>query len=178
MDRPTHPIKGADVFLRALAELQDVRWTACLIGDGGERVALEALARQLGIGDRVRLGGAVPAAGGLFAAFDLFVLSSRSEGTPLVLLEAMGARTPIVATEVGGIPHMIERDREGWLVPPESPSHLAGAIREALSQPDERKARGARSHARLERDFSAPEWIRRHQEAYRKAMQVRARRRT
>jgi glycosyltransferase involved in cell wall biosynthesis len=169
------PIKGADVFLRALGLLDTPGWVGCVMGDGPERPALEALAEELGIGDRVRFQGAVQEAARSFAAFDAFVLSSRSEGTPMVLLEAMGAGVPVVATEVGGVPWVVEREREGWLVPSEAPDELARALRAALTDPAEAQARAGRARARVERDFAPDVWIRRHEETYRAAIAVRAR---
>ena len=99
--------KGADVFLDALARLPHRRWTASIIGDGGERHALEAQALALGIADRVRWHGLLTDASELYRAFDVWVLSSRTEGTPIALFEAMSARVPAVVTAVGGVPDVV-----------------------------------------------------------------------
>jgi glycosyltransferase involved in cell wall biosynthesis len=105
------PVKGADVFLRALAEPGGPQVTAVLIGDGSERSRLESLAAELGLGTRVRFVGAIEGGARLLPAFDAFALSSRSEGTPIVLFEAMTAGVPIVASKVGGIPDVVVRPR-------------------------------------------------------------------
>src|SRR5919204_2015888 len=88
--------KGPDVIVDALARLTDLPITLSMVGDGRERGSLGAHARQLGIERRIRWHGVVPDAARLFAAFDAFVLSSRTEGTPIVLFEAMAAGVPII----------------------------------------------------------------------------------
>lgn len=121
--------KGPDVFLESLAlpaaRASGVR--ASVIGDGPMRARLEARARELGIESAVRWHGAIPGAARLLRAFDALVLSSRTEGTPSVLLEAMGAGVPVVATSVGGIPDAVV-GAPARLVPPEDPRALAEAL--------------------------------------------------
>jgi glycosyltransferase involved in cell wall biosynthesis len=99
--------KGLDVLLAALHELRDRPLTVAVIGSGGERPALEADAARLGVSEAVRWMGQVNDAPRLFRGFDLFVLSSRSEGTPIALFEAMDAEIPVVATAVGGVPTVV-----------------------------------------------------------------------
>ncbi|HEY9228589.1 MAG TPA: glycosyltransferase, partial [Gemmatimonadaceae bacterium] len=119
--------KGADVLLDAVPKLPPDMLVS-FVGDGREKPALEAQAAQLGIAERVRWHGIVADAATLLPAFDAFVLSSRTEGTPMVLLEAMGAGVPIVATRVGGVPDVVS-DAQALLVPSEDPAALATAIR-------------------------------------------------
>lgn len=145
--------KGADVLLAALAQLDA---PASLIGDGRERAAIEALARPLA--PRVTLHGAVPAAGTLIGAFDVLVISSHTEGTPVVLFEAMAAGVPIVTTAVGGIPDVVS-EKEAWLVPAGDPVKLAAAIREALDNPAEAAARAAAARRRLDEQFAPGPWL-------------------
>jgi glycosyltransferase involved in cell wall biosynthesis len=166
------PIKGADVLLDALALLRSDGWHACIVGDGPERAELEARADDLGLGDRVSFLGAIPDAARLLAGLDLFVISSRSEGTPMVLLEAMGAGVPVVSTDVGGIPDVLRPPDEGWLAPPETPGALAAAIDEALADPDRRAAVASAGRVRIESEFDQAAWVARHDEVYRSAMAV------
>jgi glycosyltransferase involved in cell wall biosynthesis len=169
------PIKGPDVFLRALRALaSDQPWIASIIGDGPERPASEMLVRSSGLARSVQFHGAMPGAGRIFPAFDLLVLSSRSEGTPMVLFEAMAAGVPIVATAVGGVPDVLG-ERAGWLVPPEDPDALATAIRHAISDPVERSLRAERAMARLNAEFGMELWLERHDAVYRSAMARRLR---
>ena len=158
--------KGADVFVEALGLMADPPWEAVFIGEGGERAALEARVGALGLAGRVHWLGLVPDAGRAMAAFDGFVLSSRTEGTPVALLEAMAAAVPIVATAVGGVPDVVS-DREAWLVPPEAPGRLAGALRELLTAPAVAAVRGRAGRERLLQGHSAGPWLDRHEALYR-----------
>jgi glycosyltransferase involved in cell wall biosynthesis len=122
------PVKGLDVFLRAAAELATARpeLRFAIFGAGPERRALERLARELGISERVSLAGHVPASEAL-TRLRVFVLSSWMETSGIALLEAMAASVPAVATRVGGIP---EAASEGTvqLVAPGDPEALAAAV--------------------------------------------------
>jgi glycosyltransferase involved in cell wall biosynthesis len=157
--------KGADVLIDALAQLRDDAVSCCVIGEGPERASLEARVASLSLAQRVRWAGARPAAGLLFRAFDALVLSSRTEGTPIVLFEAMGAGVPIVATRVGGVPDVVGPD-EAWLVEPDAPEPLAGALAELRTQPALAASRVARSQRRLEREFGVGPWLTAHESLY------------
>lgn len=159
------PVKGADVFLRALAEPGGPQVTAVLIGDGSERSRLESLAAELGLGTRVRFVGAIEGGARLLPAFDAFALSSRSEGTPIVLFEAMTAGVPIVASKVGGIPDVVG-EAEAVLVPPEDPAALADGLRLLLEDPSAAGSMAQRALRRLEKDFSTAAWLERHEQLY------------
>lgn len=160
------PVKGADVMLRAMAEASGSWTRAVLIGDGSERPVLEALARQLGLAERVRFAGGIEGGARLLPAFDTFVLSSRSEGTPIVLLEAMAAGVPIIASRVGGVPDVIS-EAESVLVPSEDPGALAGAIKSVLADPVAAQRRAGKARQRLETEFSTDAWLDRHEGLYR-----------
>ena len=158
--------KGPDVFLESLARLRDLAWTACVLGEGPARPALEARAAGLGIGDRVHWHGRLTGAGRLYRAFDIFVLSSRTEGTPIALFEAMAAGVPVVATSVGGVPDVVSA-AEAALVPPGDPQALADEIRAIYRDPVAAAARARAARARLERDFDFGQWLQRYEEIYR-----------
>lgn len=158
--------KGADVFLDALAEWKAPNTLASIIGDGRERPALEAKAATLGVIDRVRWHGQRGDAGLLMKAFDALVLSSRTEGVPMVLLEAMNAGTPIVATAVGGVPSVLD-DTQAMLVPSESPRALAVALEDVRAHPDAARTRADRAAHRLATDFASGPWLDRHESIYR-----------
>lgn len=152
------PEKGADLFLAAAARISNPAVRLSIVGDGPERSRLESQARLLGLGDRISWHGLVAGAGRLMPAFDLFVLSSRTEGTPIALFEAMAAQVPAVATAVGGVPDVLRSD-SGWLVPPESPAELARNIEEALSNKPEAGRRSVRAADYLRTEFMAAPWI-------------------
>jgi len=157
--------KGPDVFLEALALLRDRPWTACMLGEGPARRALEARARALGIGCRVHWHGSVRGAESIYRAFDVFVLSSRTEGTPIALFEAMASGVPIVATAVGGVPDVVSAT-EAWLVAPEDPTALAAGVVAVMRDPGGACVRAQAAGARLERDFAVGPWLRRYEAIY------------
>ena len=148
--------KGADVALRALAHVPDA--TLAFVGDGPERGALEALAESLGVASRVRWLGLVDDAGRLYRAFDAVVLSSRTEGTPMVLLEAMAAGVPVVASAVGGIPDVVS-PAEALLVPSEDPASLAVALRAVLDDRPAAARRAEAASARLAAERGIDGWL-------------------
>jgi glycosyltransferase involved in cell wall biosynthesis len=166
-------VKGADVFVRALAGLPAAGAIGIMIGDGPARAAVEALAASLELGARVRFLGEVADAAPLMSGFDAFVLSSRSEGTPIVILEAMRAGLPIIATRVGGVPDVVQDPQVGWLVPPEAPEALAGAMRALLDDPAEAARRGRAGAERWRSTYDVPQWVERHDAVYAAAMRAR-----
>jgi glycosyltransferase involved in cell wall biosynthesis len=163
--------KGPDVLLDALVHLRDVPIAASVLGEGREQPSLVARAQRLGVERHVRWHGVVPEAGRRFAAFDAFVLSSRTEGTPMVLLEAMAAGVPIVATCVGGVPDMLS-PAEALLVPAEDPVALAAAVRAVRGDPQGAAARARAARARLARDFRIGPWVARYRLVYECAARV------
>lgn len=103
-----------------------------IVGEGVLRGALEAQARALGIADRVRLPGFRPDVPQCLAELEVFVMSSREEGQGGSALEAMAMRRPVVATAAGGLVEVVRDGENGLLVPPATPSALAGAIARLL----------------------------------------------
>jgi glycosyltransferase involved in cell wall biosynthesis len=160
------PEKGADVLIDAIARLEDVPVDFVIVGDGPERSSLAAQARALGVSDRLHWPGAVARAGRLFRAFDLFVLSSRTEGTPIVLFEAMEAGVPIVATRVGGVPDVLS-PREAILVPPSDPAALADAISGAVRDPRTTESLVRLARSRLGEAHGPDAWLGSHEAIYR-----------
>lgn len=108
--------KDHATLLRALGELRDLDWTLTLVGDGPNEPAVRSLATELAIADRVRFAGyrADPAAD--LADADIFLLCSRSESFPRSILEAMRARLPVVASDVGGVREAVVHGESGFLV--------------------------------------------------------------
>ncbi len=168
------PEKGADLLLKAVSQLSDPPVEVSLIGDGREEARLRRLARQLELVSRVHLHGRVSDAGSLFPAFDMFVLSSRTEGTPIVLFEAMATGIPIVATAVGGVPDVLS-EAEALLVGPAVPSLLAAAIREVVDGPDQAAARARAAKSRLSEAYAAEPWVRRYTQMYEELVDTRDR---
>jgi glycosyltransferase involved in cell wall biosynthesis len=158
--------KGPDVMLEAMPHLADIPVTLSFIGDGPDRPSLTERAASLGISDRVRFHGRVADAASLLAAFNVVVLSSRTEGTPMVVLEAMACEVPIVATRVGGVPDMLSA-AEAILVDSEDPVALAIAIRTAIGDLKASAERAVRARARLLDQFDTNAWLTRYETLYR-----------
>jgi len=156
--------KGADVALDALSYLDDhIRLS--FIGDGPERPALVRRAQQLGVVSRVRWHGIIDDAGSLLKAFDAFVLSSRTEGTPITLLEAMAAKVPIIATRVGGVPDVVS-DADALLVSSEDASAIAVAIQNAVTDRDAASMRAITAAQRLDAAFAVEPWLSEYERTY------------
>lgn len=130
------PIKGADLFCQTAIRLgrEFPSLHAVLVGEGDQREELEARVREERFG-RLHFLGQRNDIGDVLRAIDVLVMPSRHEGLPMVLLEAMAAGRPVVATTVGGIPEVVENGWSALLVPPESVEALTQATRTALTDP-------------------------------------------
>lgn len=117
-----------------------------IIGDGPERKNLEARIWNFDLENKIFLTGRIPDAYKYPKAFDIFVLPSVKEGFPWVLLEAMSAKLPIVATAVGANPEIIENEKNGLLVPPHNPQALADAIAKLADDKPLRRELGIQAH--------------------------------
>jgi glycosyltransferase involved in cell wall biosynthesis len=160
--------KGADVLVDALAHLGQEPVLTSFVGDGDQRQSLVTRSAATAPG-RVFWHGLVLDAARLLRAFDVFVLSSRTEGTPMVLFEAMNAGIPIVATRVGGVPDML-RPQDALLAEPDDPQSLATAIRETMRNPAAALARVASARARLDAEYTVAPWVERHAAIYRQVL--------
>ena len=105
----------------------------------------------------------------LLPGMDVFVLSSREEGIPNALLEAMAAGRACVATAVGGTPEVLRDGETGWLVPPGEPGALADALEQALTRPGEARRRGEAAGRAVREEMSIEAMVRRHEEFYERA---------
>jgi len=157
--------KGPDVLLEALPHLSDIPLAVSVLGTGAQQAALQARARELGLNGRIRWHGVIADAERMFTAFDACVLSSRTEGTPVVLFEAMAAGVPIIATRVGGVPDVVS-PAEAALVPTEDPVALAAELRRVHGDPAAARQRAGAAHARLVREFGVAPWLDRYEAIY------------
>ncbi len=125
-----HPDKGVGHLIEAAPliseRLPEARFV--VVGEGPELTGLRQLARQLDVADRITFLGYRPDAWEILQTMDVVVVPSISEGTPLVVLEAMQSGIPLVASAAGGIPEQIVHGREGLLVPPGDPRAIADAV--------------------------------------------------
>jgi glycosyltransferase involved in cell wall biosynthesis len=150
------PAKGHDTALRALATLKQRDWTLLLAGDhhGDLGPQMQALARELGIADRVRFLGLREDVPALLAASDLLLAPSRREALSLTLLEASACSLPIIASRVGGIGEVVQDGVSGLLVPPDEPAALAAALSSLLDDQSRRQAMGACARQRFKSCFT------------------------
>jgi sugar transferase (PEP-CTERM/EpsH1 system associated) len=160
------PVKDQASLVEAVAGLErsGLGVTLAIAGDGPERAALEARARQLGVD--LRLLGYRPDVEQVLAALDVFVLSSVSEGLSNTILEAMASGRPVVATRVGGAEEMIEDGVTGVLVPASDPAALSAALRRVLTSADAGAAMGAAARARVEAEFTLDGMMQRYDALY------------
>lgn len=130
-----HPTKGLETLIDAATQLLPhfPNLHILLVGEGPLRPTLEEKLKKAGI--HYTLPGFIPKAYQTLPAMDLFILPSLSEGMGLVLLEAMQAQLPVIATHVGGIPEIIREGQDGLLVPPADSYALAEACQTLLNQP-------------------------------------------
>ncbi len=150
-------VKGVAMLLRAMAELApshpDLRLT--LIGDGPERAGLERLSQDLGVAKSVTFAGArtQDEVAQTLGTANAFVLPSFAEGVPVVLMEAMASRLPVITTRIAGIPELVEDGVSGHLVPPGNLDALVQAIASVLADPKVASAMGEAGRAKIEAEF-------------------------
>jgi len=163
--------KDHATLVEAMARLSGERPDARLVvvGAGPLEADLRARTARAGLTDRAVLGGSRGDVAGILGAFDVFVLSSRVEGLPIALLEAMAAGRACVATAVGGVPEVITDGVDGLLVPPGDPDALAAALGKLLADPERRADLGARAAERAA-DFDIRAAVRRLEAIYDRAL--------
>jgi len=164
------PEKAPDIMLEALRIVAGggrvPRLHATLIGEGRKRAELEARTEELGLGERVRWPGGIPAAASLIRGFDVVAMSSRTEGTPIVALEAMITGVPLVATRVGGIP-ALAGEEAALLVPSEDAEALAAAIEAVHRDPQAARDRAELAKLRMDKIASPARWAEQYLDLYR-----------
>lgn len=165
-------VKGHRYLIEAIAAVREEipHVHLSLVGDGPERGELDALRQRLGLNGCVSLLGMRDDVNALLRQFDVFVLPSLSEGISNALLEAMAAGLPVVATNVGGNPEVVQHGVTGLLVPPQDSRALADALLQLLSDPDARQAMGRKGRERVEAHFSLSVMAQRYGEIYEAAL--------
>ncbi len=156
--------KGYDLLLRALPGLSPARLV--LVGDGPRRSALEALATELGVAERLQITGWVDDAPARLGGFDIFALPSRWEGMPLGILEAMHAGLPVVACDVGSVSEVVDDGQTGYVVQVEDVGALQARLRELLEDGALRERMGERARRLAKTRFTDALMARRYEAIY------------
>lgn len=168
-----HPVKGHRFLLEAAVEvlstMPETRFL--LIGSGPERQALQGLAKELKIADRVIFTGFMEDIVSALADIDVLAIPSLSEGLPVTAIEAMSALVPVVATSVGGLPEVIEDCQTGLLVSPGSGESLARGILWVLNNRKEAQEMAKRGYVTVGDKFSARSMARGTEKVYQKVFE-------
>lgn len=149
------PVKNLSLLLNAfriaLDSSPDLRlW---IVGDGSERTALEQLANRLEISEQVTFWGQQMDVAPFFAAADAFIMSSKSEGLPLSLLQALSLGVPTIVPEIGGMPEVVRQTGSGYIVPAAAPDAMATAILKMANGATERIQFSSNARAGFHRCF-------------------------
>jgi glycosyltransferase involved in cell wall biosynthesis len=148
-----HTTKGLNYAIEAISKIQS-NVIFVIMGEGEKRKELEELAIKLGVSNRVFLIGHIDSASAYLNAFDIITLSSITEALPYMLLEAGYAARPIVASNVGGIPEIIENNKSGLLVSSRNSEEIKSAIEFMIKNPEKTKLLGDNLKAKIAKDFT------------------------
>jgi glycosyltransferase involved in cell wall biosynthesis len=148
--------KGIDDLIRAFALLERGRYELEIVGGGADEQALRALSAELGLDDLVQFTGPLDRVrtAARYREADIFTLASWEEAFGNAFAEALASGLPVVGSNVGGIPELVEHGRAGVLVPPQDPETLAAAIRFLGDRPELRLEMGRRNRAYAEANLS------------------------
>ncbi len=162
--------KDTITLVRAFAAValprRNPRIKLLIVGDGEERSKLEEFIDKLDLNRAVIFTGMRRDVPRLLKAMDVFVLSSVSEGMPLTVLEAMAARLPVVATEIGALPELVEEGKTGFLVPIRHAVAIADRLEEFLANRQLAKSFGEAARYKVEREFTLEQMLQNYAELY------------
>jgi len=163
------PIKNQHLLLHAFARLNNARKNLriVLIGDGPERHRLESIKDTLPCRDRIEFFGERDDVHKILPILDVFVLPSANEGISNTILEAMATGLPVIATNVGGNPELVQHGQTGLLIPPGDQDAIVGALNLYIDQnPRMRKEHGENARERAVRDFSLDRMVKQYEALY------------
>jgi len=169
------PVKNLPLLLaafhEALSSIPGLRlW---IVGDGGERKALESLAAELGIAAQVTFWGQQLDVAPFFSAAGAFIMSSKSEGLPVSLLQALSVGLPVIVTDVGGMAEVVRLAKAGLTVSPADPSEMASAIVRIAGNAAERERFSKNAEAAFQARFTLETMVEAYMELYRNTVRVR-----
>ena len=159
-------VKNQAMLLEAVAAMTARDAQLTLVGDGPDRSACEQLARELGIAERVTFAGTSADTSEVYGAWDGFVLSSRTEQMPLVVLEAMASGLPVVSTDVGDVRDMVAEANRSLVVARDDVPAMAAALDRLVGDAELRAEVGAANRQRCEEQFELKTCLSRYAELY------------
>jgi len=163
-----HRTKGLNYAIQAVMGLENCIFV--IIGDGEERTNLENLINKLNLSDKVFLVGRVEMASSFLKAFNIFTLTSITEALPYTLLEAGVASLPVIASNVGGIPEIIENELTGILIRSKSSDEIQRALEYLTENPQKAKEFGHELKKKVDQEFSMHEMIEKTVALYKESM--------
>jgi glycosyltransferase involved in cell wall biosynthesis len=166
LDATKNTITLARAFAQLIQDEPAARWKLLVVGDGSERPRLEEFIAAQGLQSAAVFTGARQDVPRLLKAMNVFALPSLSEGMPITVLEAMAARLPVVATNVGALPTLVADGVTGWLVAPQQPEALAAKLSWLWQHHAQAIAFGAAGRQKVEREYGMDVMLRRYAELY------------
>ncbi|MEM0338009.1 MAG: glycosyltransferase [Candidatus Caldarchaeum sp.] len=164
--------KNHSLLLRSFAHVRsETPVYLWLVGDGELRPAMEQLAQELGVADRVRFWGIRSDVADILNAADIFVLPSKWEGNPLSVMEAMATGLPVVATAVGGVPELVEEGVSGFLTPNEDADAFTNALQRLVDNAELRRRMGEAALRRAREKFDIRHTVRAYEALYEEILQ-------
>jgi len=162
------PVKGIKFLLDAMPRVLESVPNAHFViaGDGASREKLEAQAQAMHLAGKIHFLGMRSDVPALYRAFDCLVLPSLQEGTPVSLIEALAAQTPVIASDVGGVSLLVQHEQSGLLVPPRDVSALSDAIIRVLCSPQHAQRWAQTGRENVHRDWSAARLVAGHRALY------------
>jgi glycosyltransferase involved in cell wall biosynthesis len=162
--------KGHKYLFESLNLLKTIPWTLWVVGDGPKKAELERLSKDLDLRERILFLGAQENIPDILDKIDIFVLPSLWEGLGLAVIEAAAAAKPIVATNVGGIPEIIEDEKTGLLVEPGNVKSLADGLERVILGEGEALVMGRAARECVREKFGAERMVKKYEELYEKLM--------
>jgi L-malate glycosyltransferase len=165
------PVKRVFDVVRILDRVaRELPAVLLMVGEGPERSSAQALARRLGVNDRVRFLGTQESIEEIVGMADVFLLPSELESFGLSALEAMACGVPVVGSDAGGLPEVVQHAETGFLLPVGDVEGMAGRTLEILKDPERRRAMGAAGRRRAEALFGADRIVSQYERYYEKVM--------
>jgi glycosyltransferase involved in cell wall biosynthesis len=169
------PVKNHPLLLKAfqIAFLSNSGLRLWIVGDGSERKKLEGLARDLGIAERVTFFGEQLDVAPFFSAADVFIMSSKSEGLPISLLQALSLGLPAIVTGVGGMAEVVDLAKAGFQVPPTDPAEMAAAMLRMATNATEREQFAINAQGAFQSRFTLATMVAAYMDLYRNTPRAR-----